>query len=152
MTSKPPSVIRLTSEHLRPQGDLGPLVLQAPQEELQQLTFLSRVRPEIRALLAPMVREVWRTPGQVGDAPFLRCCRSVGRWGRRMAEQRRQRPCGWGGGRAGRGQQWAGRATPSTEPRPLTLPFQPYQTTSLCVQSLSQSQPFPPQAPAVYST
>lgn len=62
--------MRLTSGHLRPQGDLGPLVLQAAQEEFQRLTFLSRVRPEIQDLLAPMVREVGGTPGKGWRCPF----------------------------------------------------------------------------------
>lgn len=54
------------------QGDLGPLVLPAPQEELQRLTFLSRVRPEIQDLLAPMVRE--DHPGLQGPLGVLTFC------------------------------------------------------------------------------
>ena len=56
--------MRLTADRVPPQGDLEPLVLQVPQEELLKVTFLTQVHPEMWVLLAPMVREVWDNPGR----------------------------------------------------------------------------------------
>lgn len=56
--------MRLTAEHIPPQGELDRLVLQVPQEKLLRVTFQTRVCLEIRDLLAPMVQEVWDNYGK----------------------------------------------------------------------------------------
>lgn len=64
--------MRLTSEHAYPQGDLGRLGLQVPQEELPRVTFLTPVHLEIQDLLAPMGHKVWDSPGKGWWCPFQR--------------------------------------------------------------------------------
>ena len=56
--------MRLTAEHIPPQGELDRLVLQVPQEKLLRVTFQTRVCLEIRDLLALMVQEVWDNYGK----------------------------------------------------------------------------------------
>lgn len=56
--------MRLTSEPVPPQGDLGHLVLQVPQEELLRVTFLTLVHLEIGVLLALKVQEVGESYGK----------------------------------------------------------------------------------------
>lgn len=64
LKSKSPNVMRLTSGHVHPQGDLDHLALRVPQEDLLRVIFLSPVSLEIKDLLAPMVQEVRENPGQ----------------------------------------------------------------------------------------
>ena len=47
--------MRLTAEHIPPQGELDCLVPQVPQEKLLRVTFQTQVCLEIRDLLAPTV-------------------------------------------------------------------------------------------------